>query len=107
MTRTKNEVWKQLEAELELGLPANTLSKEQICEKWRQKAINAEKKAEKTLLKLDKTIDVLTDISTITDCPEDWEGLPTLASMQRDKALNALKEVGSGLATSYGVRTDG
>lgn len=54
--RVVNERWNELENELGLGLPLNTLSEVDIANKWRLRALNAEKLLNKPQLTIPKSI---------------------------------------------------
>jgi hypothetical protein len=54
--RVVNERWNELENELGLGLPINTLSEVDIANKWRLRALNAEKLLNKPQLTIPKSI---------------------------------------------------
>ncbi len=51
-----NERWNELENELGLGLPLNTLSEVDIANKWRLRALNAEKLLNQPQLTIPKSI---------------------------------------------------
>ncbi|WP_260677786.1 hypothetical protein [Lactococcus lactis] len=54
--RVINERWNELENELGLGLPLNTLSEVDIANKWRLRALNAEKLLNNPSLTIPKSI---------------------------------------------------
>ncbi|WP_101962053.1 hypothetical protein [Lactococcus cremoris] len=54
--RVVNERWNELENELGLGLPLNTLSEVDIVNKWRLRALNAEKLLNQPQLTIPKSI---------------------------------------------------
>jgi hypothetical protein len=54
--RVVNERWNELENELGLGLPLNTLSEVDIANKWRLRALNAEKLLNQPQLTIPKSI---------------------------------------------------
>lgn len=54
--RVVNERWNELENELGLGLPLNTLSEVDIANKWQLRALNAEKLLNKPQLTIPKSI---------------------------------------------------
>lgn len=54
--RVVNERWNELENELGLGLPLNTLSEVDIANKWRLRALNAEKLLKQPQLTIPKSI---------------------------------------------------
>ena len=54
--RVFNERWNELENELGLGLPLNTLSEVDIANKWRLRALNAEKLLNQPQLTIPKSI---------------------------------------------------
>ena len=54
--RVINERWNELENELGLGLPLNTLSEVDIANKWRLRALNAEKLLNQSQLTIPKSI---------------------------------------------------
>ena len=54
--RVVNERWNELEDELGLGLPLNTLSEVDIANKWRLRALNAEKLLNQPQLTIPKSI---------------------------------------------------
>ena len=59
--RVVNERWNELENELGLGLPLNTLSEVDIANKWRLRALNAEKLLNQPQLTIPKSIADLLD----------------------------------------------
>ena len=59
--RVINERWNELENELGLGLPLNTLSEVDIANKWRLRALNAEKLLNNPSLTIPKSIADLLD----------------------------------------------
>lgn len=54
--RVVNERWNELENELGLGLPLNTLSEVDIANKWQLRALNAEKLLNQPQLTIPKSI---------------------------------------------------
>ncbi|MGF2203912.1 hypothetical protein [Lactococcus lactis] len=59
--RVINERWNELENELGLGLPLNTLSEVDIADKWRLRALKAEKLLNQPQLTIPKSIADLLD----------------------------------------------
>ncbi|TRW54197.1 hypothetical protein FNJ55_08155 [Lactococcus lactis] len=59
--RVINERWNELENELGLGLPLNTLSEVDIANKWRLRALNAERLLNNPSLTITKSIADLLD----------------------------------------------
>lgn len=62
-----NERWNELENELGLGLPLNTLSEVDIANKWRLRALNAEKLLNQPQLTIPKSIADLADKEAFAD----------------------------------------
>lgn len=73
--RVINERWNELENELGLGLPLNTLSEVDIANKWRLRALNAEKLLNQPQLTIPKSIAEKADTMEFIELQRDGLGI--------------------------------
>ena len=94
--RVVNERWNELENELGLGLPLNTLSEVDIANKWQLRALNAEKLLNKPQLTIPKSI--------ADELEKRWEAqnkyLQRKVTVPRDALYNAVNPYDNQLAAT-------
>lgn len=94
--RVVNERWNELENELGLGLPLNTLSEVDIANKWRLRALSAEKLLNQPQLTILKSI--------ADELDKRWEAqnkyLQRKVTVPRDALYNAVNPYDNQLAAT-------
>lgn len=90
--RVVNERWNELENELGLGLPLNTLSEVDIANKWRLRALNAEKLLKQPQLTIPKSIaDWLN--KAFEEYQEEGRMVSTILTMQIIRNVSRRKDI--------------